>query len=205
MNHSKIFTLIVFGILALSATVYGLDRIENTLPASISSGQGSTGNTLQIFSGAMQYVNTDNDSTTVGNSFSGTYYDSVYGSFRLNWSNDQTRNGRIGRPTNKCLTGYGYELTGSAQSSLGGLVSLAPSSVNFVYFCEDTGLLYGFGYGAGIGWQNFNGLALRAVSQSDVFTTGLSSLNDPFNFNRTTTLNQTGSTINQVDRKNAIE
>ena len=74
-----------------------------------------------------------------------------------------------------------------------------------MYFCEDTGLLYGFGYGESIGWQNFNGLALRTISQSNIFTTGLSSLNDPFNFNRTTTISQTGTTLNQSERKNALE
>jgi hypothetical protein len=104
MNILKFFVLASFGTLALSAIAYGLDRVENTLPTATATGQGSTGNTLSVFSGAIQYINTNNDSTTVGNSLSGSYYDSVFGSFRLNWSTDKTRNVRIGRPTARCLT-----------------------------------------------------------------------------------------------------
>jgi hypothetical protein len=121
MNTLKIKFLVLAssGMFLLSTIVYGLDRVESTLPFSIGTGLGSNGNTLSIFTGAVQYINTDNDSTTVGNSFSGSYYDSAYGLFKLNWSTDKTQNVRIGNPTSKCTTGYGYQLTGIAQSSLG--------------------------------------------------------------------------------------
>jgi hypothetical protein len=121
MNTLKLQLLVLasFGILLVSTIAYALDIVESTLPAATATGLGSTGNTLSIFTGAVQYINTDNDSTTVGNSFSGSYYDSTHGSFKLNWSTDKTQNVRIGQPTSRCITGYGYQLTGAAQSPLG--------------------------------------------------------------------------------------
>lgn len=77
---------------------------------STASGIGSNGNTVSIFTGAVNYINTDNDSTTVGNSFSGSYYDSTYGSFKLDWSNNKSQNVRFMRATSRCPSGFGYEL-----------------------------------------------------------------------------------------------
>lgn len=84
-------------------------------------------------------------------------------------------------------------------------MNFAPSATNYVYYCEATGQLYGFAYSTTLGWQNFNGIRLVAFSQSNIITTGLSSLNDPFNFNRTTTVNTESMSKIQGDRSGTAQ
>ncbi len=138
--------------------------------------------------GAVTYINKGNDSTTLGNYFTGSYYDSTYGFFRMDHSGDLSQNVRVIGSTDRCSGSYGYRLGGTAYSTTFGYIRLDPSSVNYVYFCESDQKLRGFAYSSTLGWQNFAGLSLSLETYSSIELTFSGSLNDPFFLNNRSSL-----------------
>ncbi len=179
-------------LLCIPASLYALDVVQNTVPASTATGLGSVGNTVRVFANQLSYINAGNDSTVIGNFLSGSYYDDAYGSFITNWSSNPSLNVRIVGTTTRCQSGYGYQLGGYAKSDVGGFIDFDTSATNFVYYCEATGQLYGFAYSNTLGWQNFSGIQLSTASSSNIVT-NLNRTNDPFFVTTSSTANQSPS------------
>ncbi len=89
---------------------YALDTTSSPLPSQTSTSFGSNSGQISFLTNTVYYINKNNDSEAVGNYFSGSYYESQFGFFRLNWSEDMSKNVRIVGSTNKCPSGYGYKL-----------------------------------------------------------------------------------------------
>lgn len=115
-------------------------------------------------SGTVEYVNKDSDQNIYGNFLKGHYYDSVFGFFRLDWSENPENNVRFVASTNRCVGGYGYVLGGYAYSKYAGFVAFNHSSETFVYYCEDDRKLHGYAYGDGVGFQSFEGISFETIS-----------------------------------------
>ena len=178
----------VIAIIGITNLVYALDRAEWPVQYSVATGIGSVGNTISFLTGSITYINRDNDSTMIGNYFTGSYYDSTYGFFKMDHSGDLNKNIRIVGSTDRCPGSYGYRLGGTAYSTTFGYIRFDPSTVNFVYFCESDKKLRGFWYSSALGWQNFNGLSLQLETYSNIALTFSGTTNDPFFLNNRSSL-----------------
>jgi hypothetical protein len=64
----------------------------------------------------LSYINKGENSSIIGNYFSGYYYDSMLGYFKVDQSPDQSENVRIVGSTGICPSDYGYKLGGYSYS-----------------------------------------------------------------------------------------
>ena len=106
----------------------------------------------------LKYVNKGNNSSVVGNYFTGYYYDSMLGYFLTDWSSSENQNVRVIGSTNACGNSYGYKLWGYAYSEYYGFVDFDYNDSTFVYYCIDDWELYGYAYNSDLGFQNFEGV-----------------------------------------------
>jgi hypothetical protein len=118
-----------------------------------------TVNWTQWTANATQYVNKENNSSIIGNYLKWYYYDSVYWFFKLDWSNDESKNVRIINSTDKC-NGYWYKLWWYAYSENFWFIDFSYDNNTFVYYCVWewswwNWKLHWFAYMPNIWFQNF--------------------------------------------------
>ena len=164
---------------------------------------GSNNNTLWFSTGTtstgsqyyINYINKDNDSTTISNYLIGYYYDTQYGLFRLDWdATNPNNNVRIIDSTDKCTTGYGYKLGGFARGAVyngtipdAGFFNFNYSDDIYVYYCESDGKLHGTAYDLDYGFQSFEGIQFDIIAKSDL-TPAILGNPDPFFVNNNSIL-----------------
>ena len=112
-----------------------------------------------------EYVNTGDDSTIIGNSFQGYYYDTLYGFFRLDWSTEASENVRIVDTTSACQSGVGYKLWWKGYSQYAWYIDFNYSEYDFVYYCESDGLLHGEAYSQYVWFHRFEWIGFEIATQ----------------------------------------
>lgn len=172
-----------FFLLLSFVVVYAADSLSETLTTQTATWSGSNNSLISVsFGGAnTNYVNKENNSTIIWNYFTGYYYDSVFGYFKLDWSADVTENVSIVSETTECSSGYGYKLGGYAYSTYYGLIDFDYSPSVFVYYCESDNKFHGYAYSEHLGFQNFEWIGFQIVPSVSTAADTLSStgfLND---------------------------
>lgn len=110
------------------------------------------------------YINAGNNSTIIWNYFSWYYYDSVYGFFRLNWSNNLWDNVRIVSWTNACTDDYGYKIGWYAYSDSAGLIDFDYNDNIYVYYCLSDKKMHGYAYSETLGFQSFEWIWFEIIT-----------------------------------------
>ena len=101
------------------------------------------------------YVNFWDNSSIIWNYFKWYYYDSVYWFFKLNWSNDESKNVRIVNSTTKCSDWYWYKLWWYAWSENFWFINFSYNKDYFVYYCLKDKKLHWYAYMKDVWFQNF--------------------------------------------------
>jgi hypothetical protein len=124
-NFSKYAMLITAaGIFSVAVVAYAVDTVSQTIPTQSAVSGGGNNNTVWFSTGStstgtqyyVQYVNRDNDSSTINNYLRGYYFDTQYGFFQLDWNPANISNNvHISDSTDRCPTGYGYRFDGYAR------------------------------------------------------------------------------------------
>ncbi|NDK09898.1 hypothetical protein GW846_03905 [Candidatus Gracilibacteria bacterium] len=161
--YTSIAFFIVFAIQTYAADI---PYTISTQGATQSGSNNSIISTNSSWSGALSYVNKGDNSSVIGNYFTGIYYDSVYGFFKTDWSSTPSENVRVIDSTSKCSSGYGYKLGGFAKSEDFGYVDFDYNSNIYVYYCVSDGALHGYSYSLNNGFQNFEGIAFEIQKQA---------------------------------------
>lgn len=117
-----------------------------------------------------QYANVNGNSSIIGNEIRWEYFDTKYGSFKLDWSSNPRENVRFIGSTSKCSSGYGYKIWGKAYSQNAWYITFNKSESEFVYYCENDNSLHGKAYSPYIGYQDFEGLQFSLVSGIQTYT-----------------------------------
>ena len=119
----------------------------------------------------LKYVNKGNNSSVVGNYFTGYYYDSILGYFLTDWSSSENQNVRVIGSTNACGNSYGYKLWGYAYSEYYGFVDFDYSDDVFIYYCIGDESLHGYAYNSDLGLQSFEWISFDIVVRSNIIAT----------------------------------
>ncbi len=130
------------------------------------------------------YINAGNNSTVIWNYLAWYYYDSIFWYFRLDWSNDKSKNVRIIESTERCTTGYGYKLWGKAKSSnspsgedTAWYIDFDYSDSTFVYYCESDQSLHWKAYSETLWFQDFEWIWFQIITEWNTeFSTGASNV-----------------------------
>lgn len=104
-----------------------------------------------------KYFNKNSNSDIVGDYLWWYYYNKNYWFFKLDWSDDKTKNVRIVWSTSKCLNWYWYRFDWYAQSwnwvvSNAGLIDFWYNKDTYVYYCVWDKRLYWKAYSPAI-WE----------------------------------------------------
>lgn len=135
-----------------------------------------------------QYINENNDSETIWNSFSWYYYDSAFWFFKLNWSSTWSNNVRVVSSTDKCSSGYWYKIWWYAYSEYAWLIDFDFNNDIFVYYCESDSKLHWFAYSENNWFQNFDWIWLDLISVTTNIPEIFQNNWDPFFVNNNTML-----------------
>jgi len=134
---------------------YAADVVSENFSTQTSAGTWSNGSIISVDSN-LSYINKWNNSSVIGNYFSGFYYDSFLWYFETDWNNlNQSENVRVIWSTWKCDTWYGYKLWGYAWSSSVWFIDFDYNDDVFVYYCVDTSELEWYAYSSFAWFQNF--------------------------------------------------
>lgn len=175
---------------------HALDTISQNITPQSATTSGGNGNTVWFSTGTtatgtqyyVQYVNRDNDSSTVNNYLAGYYYDTQFGFFRLDWdASTPFNNVHIIDSTDRCTTGYGYKLGGFARGEDAGFLDFNYDNSTFVYYCESDQKLHGYAYNLDLGLQSFEGISFN-ISATGTGIASLSTGTDPFFVNNNSIL-----------------
>ena len=151
---THVFLLLCFFVWVASA-VWN-DWISQYIPVQTSADPGSSSSLVSFtWSNSAAYINKWNNSTIIWNYFRGYYYDSMFGFFELDWSNNQDQNVRIVSATSQCPSSYGYKLWWYAYSPDFWFIDFDYNSNIFVYYCEWDKRLHGYGYNKTLWFQSF--------------------------------------------------
>ena len=116
---------------------------------------------------SLSYVNKWNNSSVVGNYFTGTYYDSMLWFFTTDWSSNELENVRVVGSTNACDDSYGYKIGGYAFSTYFWFIDFDYDDSIFVYYCLDDGMLHGYWYNGDLGFQSFEWIVFDILADPD--------------------------------------
>jgi hypothetical protein len=106
----KHLALLFFSFFAMFVSYsYAADILASQFAIQSASSNGSNGSIISVDSN-LSYINKGQNSSVVGNYFTGYYYDSVLGYFEADWSVNESENIRVVGSTGKCSSGYGYKL-----------------------------------------------------------------------------------------------
>ncbi len=152
----------VFGI-GVFWYVFWDDVVSQILPVDRADDPWSNGSIVETLAGAASYVNRGNNSTVIGNYFTGLYYDSVYGFFDLDWSSTPEENVHVVSSTGICPAGYGYKMWGYAYSEDFWLIDFDYNSSTFVYYCEWDFTFKWYAYSDTLGLQSFEGIGFTII------------------------------------------
>lgn len=111
----------------------------------------------------LNYVSIWDNSEIIWNYFEWYYYDRNFWYFKLNWSEDKTKNVKISWITNKCSWSYWYKLSWKAYSENIWYIDFAYNNSTFVYYCMDTKTLHWYAYSDIIWKQNFEWIWFNIV------------------------------------------
>ncbi len=161
--YMAIIFFIVFAIQAYAADVSYQIPTQN---ATQSWSSNSFINIDTSWSQSLKYVNKWDNSSIIGNYFSGLYYDTNLGFFKTDWSTNQAENVRIVGSSALCSTWYGYKLGWYAYSDDFGFVDFDYNSQIFVYYCENDSSLHGYSYSLNNWLQNFEGITFQIQTQA---------------------------------------
>jgi len=196
----KLKILFALSFIAVFGIVFADDFLSQVLPDDVADAVWSNDSLIETWTGTSvaKYMNKWNNSTVIGNYFTGWYYDSMLGFFRLDWSSDTSENVRIVASTGKCSTWYGYKLWGYAYSESSWFIDFDYNSNVFVYYCESYKELHGYAYSETTGFQNFEWIGFEIVP--NIGTVAEDSWTGTIFVNDTTTINDivtyTGATSN---------
>jgi hypothetical protein len=151
--------------------VFAADYLSDSLDYGIATASGSNNSLISIVTDTgspgsvkeAKYWNKWDNSTIIDNFFTGYYFDSSYGFFRLDWSANQQENIRVVSSTSACPTGYGYKIGGYARSEYFWFIDFDYSSSVYVYYCESDKKMHGYGYSETLGFQNFEGISFDII------------------------------------------
>ncbi len=161
--------LVFFGIyffIGSFYTVHAINVVSQVFTPQTSTGLGSSNSQISV-SGSLSYMNKGNDSSTIGNYFSGYYHDTVLWYFQTNWSSNASENIRVISSTSSCSSWYGYKLGWYAYSSSFWFVDFDYNSNIFVYYCVVDKKLRGYSYNSQLWFQNFTGITFEIEADSN--------------------------------------
>ena len=174
--------------------VYAVDVVSEIFTSQTSSWLGSNNSQIQV-NNNISYVNKGNNSSIIGNYFTGYYYDTILWFFKMDWSEDQSQNVRIISSTSACPVGYGYKFWGYAYSNTFGFIDFDYNSNVFVYYCMQDKKMRGYAYSTSLGFQNFSWISF------DIETVGTNSGSVSgtwFFTNDTSNIQEVTTPVNQV-------
>lgn len=181
--HTQKILLSVFCALFFSyGFVFAIDVISENILAQSATDTGSNNSQVSILSwwiDQTNYINAWDNSAIIGNYFSGYYYDTVYGFFRLDWSNNLSNNVRIVSWTDACAQGYGYKIGWYAYSESAGLIDFDYNNDIYVYYCLSDKKMHGYSYSNILGFQSFEGIGFDVLT-SPISETQAPTSNDSF-------------------------
>lgn len=188
--------LVAIGVFSVAAIAYALDTVSQDIPTQSTTSGGGNNNVVWFSTGStstgtqyyVQYVNRDNDSSTIYNYLRGYYYDTQYGFFKLDWNAlDPSENVHVSDSSDRCPTGYGYRFDGYAQGVDAGFLDFGYDDDIFVYYCESDNRLHGYAYHPDLGLQSFEGISFSLAATSTNVASGSVSV-DPFFVNNNSVL-----------------
>lgn len=154
-NYLALFWLLFFTLIISS--VQAADVVSHIFTSQTATAPWSN-NSLVSTNSNLEYINKWNNSSIIGNYFTGHYYDDTFGFFEVDWSTTPDENVRVVWSTSACGSSYGYKLWGYAYSPASWFVDFDFNSSVFVYYCVGDSQLHGFAYSDAIGLQNFEGI-----------------------------------------------
>lgn len=170
MNFSKwntlakitfVLLIMFFGGLKVFAEYYSVAHVFENQQASSRGSNNSliyVGPSITGWNGDLTYINRGNNSSIIDNYFTGYYYDTLYGYFKVDYLATMEENVRVVSSYSGCGTWYGYKLGGYAYSEYYGFVDFDFNSSVFVYYCETDSSLHGYAYSDTLGFQSFEGI-----------------------------------------------
>ena len=177
-----------FSFFFIFSQAYALDSVAQVLSWQTATTSWSNNSQISVSvdtqTGATVYMNKDSDSTIVGNYFSGYYYDTQFGFFKLDWSTDMNQNVRI-TGSIWCDGGwYGYMIGWYAYSDAAGYIDFWYPSSNPVHYCESDQKLHWYAYSQQIWFQSFEGVRFQVWT--DIPVDNFTKTSDPFFVNNNT-------------------
>lgn len=163
-------TLAYIGILSFVVFLWraqAADVVSYVFSSQNATAPGSNNSIISVDAN-LAYVNRGNNSSIIGNFFTGYYYDDVLGYFEVDWSSNREENVRIKSSTPACWDSYGYKLGWYAYSTAFGFVDFDYNSSVFVYYCLDDSSLHGYAYSEDLWFQNFEGITFDIATESDI-------------------------------------
>lgn len=151
--------------------VFAADYLSDNLDYGTATASGSSNSFVSIVSDTAspgwvreaKYWNRGNNSTIIDNYFTGYYFDSIYGFFKLDWSVNPGENVRIISSSSACPSGYGYKIWGYAQSQYFGFIDFDYNSSVYVYYCEVDKKMHGYAYSESLWFQSFEGIGFEII------------------------------------------
>ena len=140
---SKISLVIIFFI-SLVWITYAIDVIWDYIKTQISTWTWTNSNKITFSKKkTTYYINKDDDDILTWDQLRWYYYDNIYWYFRLDWSQDTSKNVYINSwPTNIWSCNEAYSFTWSAYSKYMWYMKFYYDSNNFVYYCKDDKTVY---------------------------------------------------------------
>jgi hypothetical protein len=172
---------VAIGSFFVATIAFALDTVSQTIPTQSATSGGGNSNIVWFSTGTtstgtqyyIQYMNKDNDSSTIQNYLRGYYYDTQFGFFKLDWNTLNTdENVHISASSDRCPTGYWYRFDGYAQGVDAGFLDFGYNDDIYVYYCESDNKLHGYAYSPDFGLQSFEGISfsVAATSTNNAFT-----------------------------------
>ena len=184
----KILAFFILSLFMIDTPVLAVDTLWESFSVQTSTWKGSSNSYISVDEN-LEYYNLWDNSTVIGNYFTGSYYDDIFGHFQVDWSNNTWENVKIVSSTTACTIGYGYKLWWYSYSEYYGFIDFDFDNNTFVYYCLDDGQLHGYGYSEELWFQNFEGIVFdiyadvenqsESPTENDNFSNDGTSITDP--------------------------
>jgi hypothetical protein len=167
----KLFLIKVFLIFIISfPIVYWADYIFEYIKTKEATNVWSSNSKITFSKGTTTYyINRDNNIDIIWDYFKGYYYDSVLWFFRLDWSNDKTKNVRIVSAISNCNWSSWYKLDWYAYSKYYWYIDFAYNDNSSIFVCYSTwdNKLHWYAYSKHLWFQNFDGIWFKLAKDEE--------------------------------------